>query len=72
MPARAKAAESLPDSWSVKFIVCDAHDLPLESSSADLITCAMAWHWLDPELFYRETIKPKGCMAVYGYRYAWE
>ena len=68
--ARAKAAEALPVSKSVEFIVGDAHDLPLESSSADIITCATAWHWLDPELFYRETkrvLKPNGCLAVYGY-----
>ena len=68
--ARAKAAEALPVSKSVEFIVGDAHDLPLESSSADLITCAMAWHWLDHNRFYREVkrvLKPKGCLAVYGY-----
>ena len=51
-------------------MVGDAHNLPLQSSSADLISCAMAWHWLDPEPFYREVkrvLKPKGCLAVYGY-----
>ena len=68
--ARAKATESIQDSKNVEFIVGDAHDLPLESSSADVITCATAWHWLDPELFYREAqrvLKPNGCLAVYGY-----
>ena len=68
--ARAKSTEIFQDSKSVEFIVGDAHDLPFESSSADLITCAESWHWLDPECFYRETkrvLKPKGCLAVYGY-----
>jgi len=50
--AKAKVPQTLQDDKSIKFIVGDAYDLPLESSSADLITCAMAWHWLDPELFW--------------------
>ena len=73
--ARAKVTENLQGSKNIEFIVGDAHDLPLESSSADLITCATAWHWLDPELFYREAkriLKPKGCLAVYGYRHGSE
>ena len=68
--AKAKVADTLPESRSIEFIVGDAHNLPLESSSADLITCATAWHWLNPEVFYREVkrvLKPKGCLAVYGY-----
>ena len=39
---------------NVDFIVGDAHDLQIESSSVDLLTCAMGWHWLDPRLFYAE------------------
>ena len=55
---------------NVEFIVGDAHRLPIESASVDLLTCATAWHWLDPEKFYAEAkrvLKPRGCIAVYGH-----
>ena len=55
---------------NVEFIVGDAHCLPVKPSSVDLLTCAMGWHWLDPETFYSETkrvLKPGGCLAVYGH-----
>ena len=55
---------------NVQFIVGDAHSLPIEPSSVDLLTCAMGWHWLDPETFYTEAkrvLKPGGCLAVYGH-----
>ena len=54
----------------VEFKVGDAHNLPIETSSVDLLTCAMAWHWLDAEAFYTEAkrvLKPGGCLAVYGH-----
>jgi ubiquinone/menaquinone biosynthesis C-methylase UbiE len=52
------------------FILGDAHNLPIESSSVDLLTCATAWHWLDAESFYaeaRRVLNPRGCLAVYGH-----
>ena len=55
---------------NVKFMIGDAHNLPIESSSVDLVTCATAWHWLEPDLFYAEAmrvLKPGGCIAVYNY-----
>ena len=55
---------------NVDFMVGDAHNLPIESSSIDLLTCSMGWHWLDAELFYAEAkrvLKPKGCLAVHGH-----
>ena len=55
---------------NIEFKVDDAHNLPTESSSVDLLTCAMAWHWLDSEKFYAEAkrvLKPRGCLAVYGH-----
>ena len=53
-----------------EFIVGDAHQLPIDSSSVDLLTCATAWHWLDAEKFYAEAkrvLKPRGCIAVYSH-----
>lgn len=55
---------------NVQFIVGDAHKIPLESSSVDLLTIAMGWQWLDAEQFYAEAkrvLKPGGCIAVYGH-----
>ena len=54
----------------VEFQVASAHSLPLESSSVDLVSCAQAWHWLEPASFYREAarvLRPRGTLAVYGY-----
>ena len=55
---------------NIEFKVGDAQHLPIESSSVDLLTCAMAWHWLDADKFYaeaRRVLKPRGCLAVYGH-----
>ena len=73
--AQKKIPQMLPESKYkiIEFKVGNAHDLPLESSSADVITCASAWHWLEPDLFYKEAkrvLKPNGTLAVYGYRNA--
>ena len=68
--AKLKSGEDKSTESEVKFIVGDAHNLPFESSSVDLITCAMAWHWLDAEKFYDEAkrvLKPGGCLAIYGH-----
>ena len=67
--AKIKAAEHPSTKTNVQFIVGDAHHLPIESSSIDLVTCATAWHWLDPDLFYAEAqrvLKPRGCLVVYS------
>ena len=68
--AKLKCREYKSTESEVKFIVGDAHNLQFESSSVDLITCAMAWHWLDAEKFYNEAkrvLKPGGCLAIYGH-----
>ena len=71
-PAQISQAKSKHETaeGNVTFEIGDAHFLPVESSSVDLLTCAMGWHWLAPEMFYSEAkrvLKPKGCIAVYGY-----
>ena len=67
---QAKKKQTENDYKNVEFVVGDAHDIPMESSSVDLLTCAMAWHWLDAEKFYAEAkrvLKQEGCIAVYGH-----
>ena len=67
--AKRKASQDYPEKSNVKFIVGDAHSLLIDSSSVDVVTCATAWHWLNPELFYEEVrrvLKPGGCLAVYN------
>ena len=71
-PAQISQAKSKHETaeGNVLFEIGDAHSLPVESSSVDLLTCAMGWHLLDPDKFYSEAkcvLKPKGCLAVYGY-----
>ena len=64
--ATIKAAED-HSTTNIQFIVGDAHHLPIESSSIDLVTCAASWHWLDPDLFYAEAqrvLKARGCLVV--------
>jgi SAM-dependent methyltransferase len=42
--------------------------LPLRSHSADLVTCAQAWHWMDPALAIPEFIRvlrPSGVFAAW-------
>ena len=67
--ARQKGKEL--DALNVEFKVASATNLPVEDASVDFVSCAEAWHWLEPEALYREVnrvLKPGGCLAVYGYR----
>ena len=68
--AKLKLEEYDNAKGNIEFKVGDARNLPIESSSVDLLTCAMAWHWLDADKFYaeaRRVLKPRGCLAVYGH-----
>jgi SAM-dependent methyltransferase len=41
---------------------------------ADVVGCAMAWHWLDPDRRARlafDALRPGGTLAVWGHRYAY-
>ena len=72
--AQVKCAEQkrkeLPNVKNVGFKVASTASLPLANASVDLVSCAQAWHWVEPAELYREAdrvLKPKGCLAVYGY-----
>ena len=54
----------------VEFVLGQASKLPIENESVDLLTCATAWHWLDPSTVFPEidrVLKRPGVLAVYGY-----
>ena len=44
------------------------------AGGVDLITCALAWHWLDPATRNqrtRDALAPGGVLAVFGHRYGY-
>ena len=69
--AQKKCRETdIPEGKTVEFQVGTSDNLPMETSSVDLVTCAQAWHWLESERFYKEAarvLKPGGTLAIYGY-----
>ena len=67
--AREKAA-IMEMSGDVEFVQAPAGQLPLQDASVDLVTCATAWHWLDPIAVFPEidrVLKSKGALVVYSY-----
>ena len=67
--AREKAT-ILGKSGEVEFVEAAASQLPFPDASVDLLTCAMAWHWLDPNTVFPEierVLKSPGALAVYSY-----
>lgn len=55
---------------AVQFVVGTASKLPLQNESVDLVTCSVAWHWLDPETVFTEidrVLKRPGILAVSTY-----
>ena len=56
----------------VRFSVGSADNLEFEDASMDLVTIAMALHWVDRDRFYSEVkrvLKPGGVLAAFGYNY---
>jgi SAM-dependent methyltransferase len=54
----------------VEYRVESAETVSLESSSVDLVTVAVAVHWFNLEVFYRQVkrvLKPEGVLAVWTY-----
>lgn len=65
-----KKAKETGNAGAADFVVSPASSLPFEDESVDLITCAQAWHWLDPATDLHEidrVLKKPGALAVYGY-----
>lgn len=69
--AQAKCKQiQIPENKSVEFHIGSSSSIPLGPSSVDLVSCAQAWHWFEPNSFYCEAarvLKPRGTLAVYGY-----
>ena len=60
--------KALNVSDDVEFVVSSAGGLPFADESVDVITCGVAWHWLDPDTVFREidrVLKRPGTLAVY-------
>ena len=67
--AREKAT-ILGKSGEVEFVHAAASQLPFPDASVDLLTCAMAWHWLDTNTVFPEidrVLKSPGALVVTGY-----
>ena len=68
-PGEAMRAQAVSDSRgaAVEFRVGAAEDLPLEESSAGLVTAAQALHWFDRRRFYaeaRRVLAPGGMIGI--------
>lgn len=66
--AKQKARDSTSN--NVDFVTASAESLPFDDESVDVVTCAQAWHWLDPVSVNPEinrVLREPGCLAVYGY-----
>ena len=56
--------------YNVELVVAPASKLPVDDESVDLMTCAVAWHWLDPDTVFSEidrVLKRPAVLAVYSY-----
>ena len=56
----------------VRFSVGSADNLEFEDASMDLVTIAMALHWVDRDRFYSEVkrvLRPGGVLAAFGHNY---
>lgn len=64
----AMLAELAAASPGVRPVQGSAHALPLAEASADLVTVAQAWHWMDPGLALaeiRRVLRPGGVLALW-------
>ena len=55
---------------SLRYVCCNAEQVPLGNTSLDLITVAQAAHWFDLPRFYNEVerlLRPAGVLAIWCY-----
>ncbi len=67
MISAAKRKFKNDDSW-IRFVEAYAHDVPLESQCADMITCSQSFHWMNPGPTLDEInrlLKPNGVLVIY-------
>ena len=63
-------AKTISSSKNVEFFASSASNMPFQDESVDVLTCATAWHWLDPNTVFPEVdrvLKRPGVLAVYSY-----
>lgn len=61
-------AQLVSHSPGVRAVQGSVHALPFRDDTADLITCAQAWHWIDPEVGVpevRRVLRPGGIFAAW-------
>ena len=54
--------------------VCEFEQWSPPPGGVDVLACAMAWHWLDPEsrrTHARNAMAPGGTLALFGHRYGY-
>jgi len=64
----AMIAELASSSPGVRVVQGSGHALPLADQSADLVTYAQAWHWMDPAQAFpeiRRVLRPGGVLALW-------
>jgi SAM-dependent methyltransferase len=69
-PSMVERARSSTDATNVRYVDAFADATGLPSGEADLVTCAQAFHWMDPSPVLREVARvlgPRGVFAAYDY-----
>ncbi len=67
-PGDGMAAEFRRNNPDIPLVRGDGNHLPLATASADFITYAQAWHWIDPAKAGREArrvLRPGGALALW-------
>jgi ubiquinone/menaquinone biosynthesis C-methylase UbiE len=51
---------------NIEYVLCAAEETPFLADSFDLITIAQAYHWFNPQLFYKEAsrVARPGCVVA--------